>query len=512
MKQANNALKTYLAENKVFAIANLYTFTYKDGTVERYTSADFDISWKGNTFLSNVIKIERGSVKVEAGFKTSEVDMTIYAGANDTIQGEGIPAFALNGRLDGCRILIERAFFGSTTGDVTPPSVTSFTLSDYALITGETANGSVVFDEIILNDAGQFAASLTAQNGTISNVTTSDNQTFSFTLTPTNGIYDITNVCKINLSLISDTNGNTGFGYANSSNYTVDTLPDYGVLAGGNTGSYSNKIDGFLFNTEANVSISATLSLARETWNGLSSPSYGIFGGGYTGSASNVIDVFDFVNKTLVSHSATLSSSRFGVYGVQNNTNGYFLGGTTGTSQTTIDKLVFGTLVRSTLSATLTNPQYYGASASSASNGYAISGIESSVTQRVQKFNFSGETATNLGNLIDSYKYQCAANNSTAAFVFGGMNSGNTRQTTIKKLTFSSDTVASVSATLPTATNGMATVTSVAHNNCYICCGSTASGNIGTVNKFDFANETISTTAISLTARSYLSSATYTTV
>ncbi|MCK9622198.1 MAG: DUF2163 domain-containing protein [Methylobacter sp.] len=116
MKTASGTLTALLATRQFF-IADLFTITLADGTVLRHCSGDMNLSDGTNTFYANTLKLERGRITTAVGLTVDSVDLTIYAGSSDTIQGLPIPHFTRNGGFDGARILIQRAFmptFGDT--------------------------------------------------------------------------------------------------------------------------------------------------------------------------------------------------------------------------------------------------------------------------------------------------------------------------------------------------------------------------------------------------------------
>ncbi len=103
--------------------------------------------------------------------------------------------------------------------DRAPPTVT-ITVADTSLTAGETSPVSFVFSEAV-NQVPP--ANLTVANGTLSSLTTSNNITWTSTLTPTAGISDPTNVITLDTSGSSDPAGNPGVGIATSNNYAIDT-------------------------------------------------------------------------------------------------------------------------------------------------------------------------------------------------------------------------------------------------------------------------------------------------
>ncbi|MGU3626052.1 Ig-like domain-containing protein [Comamonas sp. C24C] len=96
----------------------------------------------------------------------------------------------------------------------------SISLSDSSLTAGETATVTITFSEAVTDFS---LADLTARNGTLSNLSTSDNINWTATLTPDAGNTSNGNYVSLDNSLYTDASGNTGAGVALSSLYAVDT-------------------------------------------------------------------------------------------------------------------------------------------------------------------------------------------------------------------------------------------------------------------------------------------------
>ncbi|MDG2063424.1 MAG: Ig-like domain-containing protein, partial [SAR324 cluster bacterium] len=92
--------------------------------------------------------------------------------------------------------------------DTTAPSVSSFTLSDTALITGDTATVTLVFSEAVASFSS--AADITVANGTLATMTSADNITWAGTFTPTANTEDDNNTLLLATSY-TDTAGNAGY-------------------------------------------------------------------------------------------------------------------------------------------------------------------------------------------------------------------------------------------------------------------------------------------------------------
>lgn len=92
-------------------------------------------------------------------------------------------------------------------------------IGDTALKIGEATSVFIVFSKAVTNFTND---DVVVANGILSALTTTDNITWSATLTPTNNIEDTTNVITLNTTY-TDTIGNAGTS-ATSGNYTVDTI------------------------------------------------------------------------------------------------------------------------------------------------------------------------------------------------------------------------------------------------------------------------------------------------
>lgn len=113
MKTASTQLITLLNGSTQFLMADLYTFTLQGGQVLRYTSADIDIVAGGNTFLASGPRFKRGTTRLALGVEVDTLDVTVFAGPNDTVNSQPFIAYAMRGGLDGATLTLERAFMGS---------------------------------------------------------------------------------------------------------------------------------------------------------------------------------------------------------------------------------------------------------------------------------------------------------------------------------------------------------------------------------------------------------------
>jgi hypothetical protein len=103
----------------------------------------------------------------------------------------------------------------------------SIVVVDTALATGETSMVTITFSEAV---NGFDNKDLTLSNGTLSNVSTVDDITWTATLTPSKATTALTNVITLNNTGVADHAGNAGAGTTDSNNYVVSTQsPDVAI-------------------------------------------------------------------------------------------------------------------------------------------------------------------------------------------------------------------------------------------------------------------------------------------
>jgi hypothetical protein len=130
--------------------------------------------------------------------------------------------------------------------DTIPPEVSSVSISDWRLKSGDTTMLTIVFSEEVMGlDDTSFASIVQFPNLTKSgSLTTADNITFTVLLTPNASAEDHSNIISVDASQLTDLVGNVGSNTAGrfSGNYTVDTTPPaltgiYFHLTGGTSAS-----------------------------------------------------------------------------------------------------------------------------------------------------------------------------------------------------------------------------------------------------------------------------------
>ncbi|UZE24028.1 Ig-like domain-containing protein [Pseudomonas sp. B21-056] len=167
-------------------------------------------------------------------------------------------------------------------------------IADTALAAGETSLVTITFSEAV---TGFTLADLTAANGILSGLSTSDNITYTATFTPSAGISDTSNLITLDNTGVVDGVGNAGTGTTDSNNYVVDTQrPTATIVVADNalsvgetslvTITFSEAVSGF-DNSDLSVA-NGTLSAVSSsdggiTWTATLTPTLGIV------DATNVI-------------------------------------------------------------------------------------------------------------------------------------------------------------------------------------------------------------------------------
>lgn len=117
MRTASPALIALLATGE-FVMADLYTITLASGSVVRWSGADKEIEYGGNTWVLGP-GMKRGSISHRRGVQVSTLEMKILAKETDLIGGVPIIPFASANGFDGATVLLERAFMPTWADPVT---------------------------------------------------------------------------------------------------------------------------------------------------------------------------------------------------------------------------------------------------------------------------------------------------------------------------------------------------------------------------------------------------------
>lgn len=274
-----------------------------------------------------------------------------------------------------------------------------------------------------------------------------------------------------------------------------------GYFAGGFTSIEVAFVNKFEFSTDSRTTLATGLSVARTPGNGTSNPDVaGYVNGGFDGSIYvATVDKYTFPADSRSTLATGLSAGVSGGFGLSNSAvAGYSAGGFP--SRSTVDKFAFPSDSRTTLATGLSSSRQGGFSASNDGvAGYALTGTTTSnlsgLTTASDKFAFPSDTRSTL-----TYPAAIVGGASMShwgnAGYFAGGNTG-TRQSTIRKIAFATDSFSLLAATINAATSnvqGMENPTVAG----YTGGGLTGSGLISTVNKLDYATESSSTLSIGL--------------
>lgn len=110
MKAISPALAAMFASRQTFFKADLYTFTFSDGSVLHTTDADVDLTWDSNTFQSCLPRISRTKTRLSIGIEVDQMDLTVMPKLTDLVGGLTWQAGARQGYLDGASVLVETAY------------------------------------------------------------------------------------------------------------------------------------------------------------------------------------------------------------------------------------------------------------------------------------------------------------------------------------------------------------------------------------------------------------------
>lgn len=264
------------------------------------------------------------------------------------------------------------------------------------------------------------------------------------------------------LSYPSDTNTNLGITLATASARRAALFTsNNGYVAGGfdSGNNEMSEIDGLIFDTETKNNIAASLTTARRDCAGASgdkTDDIGIVAGGHNGTSFiSSAEKLTWSTEAQATISGTLSASKgfftgwSGTAGI-----GYWAGGNTGSIISAIDGIDFGTEASDHPSATLASGvRSNGLPFSSSTDGY-VAGGWSAVTPTYQtgidSFKYSNETAAAESASIGNHDRGGGFSSVTRGFTTGGTLSG-TLTSALKEYSFADDTIATLSATLSAA-------------------------------------------------------------
>jgi uncharacterized phage protein (TIGR02218 family) len=111
MRTATQPLKDLLHTSRTFYWAELYEFSFLDGSYQRYTSLDTDVEWGGNTYYSKGLLINRSALSLSRGIEVDDLELEIFPQPSAILGGVYFLRAAQLGALDGTKIILKRLFF-----------------------------------------------------------------------------------------------------------------------------------------------------------------------------------------------------------------------------------------------------------------------------------------------------------------------------------------------------------------------------------------------------------------
>ncbi|MFP3494456.1 Ig-like domain-containing protein [Pseudomonas sp. SIMBA_059] len=307
--------------------------TVSNGTLSAVSSSDGGVTWTA-TFTPNS--------SVTSATNHIVLDNTGVTGVSNGLAGSGTSTS------------------NNYTVDTVRPTAT-VAVASTGLNIGGTSVVNITFSEAV---SGFSLADMTASNGTLSNLATSDNISWTATLTPTGGITSGTNVITLDNTLYTDASTNTGTGVTTSNNYSVDTVrPTASIVVsnpalniGGTslvTITFSEAVSGF---TNADLVVAdGTLSAVSSsdggiTWTATLTPSAGVSHSGDVITLSNT-GVADAAGNA---GSGTTSSNAYAVDTLRPNATIVFSNTTLAIGQTSLVTITFSEAVSGFTNADLT--------------------------------------------------------------------------------------------------------------------------------------------------------------
>jgi len=115
VKPASDQLIALLGTSN-FLWGDLYQFTLNNGAKDYFSALDVPVTWSGNTYRANGLRIEGLKYKLATGLQVDEQIVRVGAYPSDTLAGTPFLAGLPDGLLDGAYLLRSRAFWQRTTG------------------------------------------------------------------------------------------------------------------------------------------------------------------------------------------------------------------------------------------------------------------------------------------------------------------------------------------------------------------------------------------------------------
>ena len=117
MKPLPVGFTSFLLNNQRMLVAEMYTFQFRNGTLDHYTNLEVPLEIPGGpTFKANGLRIEGLKYKLGVGWQTDEQEITVSAMLGDTLNGLSFFTALESGLLDGGYFFRDRAFWAINDG------------------------------------------------------------------------------------------------------------------------------------------------------------------------------------------------------------------------------------------------------------------------------------------------------------------------------------------------------------------------------------------------------------
>lgn len=320
-------------------------------------------------------------------------------------------------------------------------SVTSDMIVDNAVIDAKVVTG--VDASKITGALGAFDGSaLTGIAGTITVTKTSSDPTITDNPSNVGALHLNTTTGEMFVCTDNTTDENV---WVNVGEGSVGVISDYGYTAGGNSGSYVNVIDKFLFASTAAATDHGDLPAAGELRTGSSSSLNGFVATGLTPSFTKKIDSFNFVNASNSVRHGDLSFNTYGGTGHSSSTEGYAAGGFDSSNNiTTIDRYAFENASPVSGHGNLSHKRRHAAGHQSSTDGFVSGGGDNQAnnvpsSDQINKFSFASNTTAAQHGDMNPDRKSCSGNSSsTHGFIVGNDGSDSVSKTLITKFAFAS--------------------------------------------------------------------------
>lgn len=111
MKVVSNDLAEHLNTQKNLTACDLYEIVLANKAVYRFAAFDRDVIFDGKLYRHNAGLFKRQQIKLDGNVTVDSLNVSVYAGESDKIEGRSLIVAAVDGTLDRARLALTRCFF-----------------------------------------------------------------------------------------------------------------------------------------------------------------------------------------------------------------------------------------------------------------------------------------------------------------------------------------------------------------------------------------------------------------